>query len=282
MSTDLQVIEESTELSVDSVLGRLDKIQELMRRAMIPGVDYGVIPGTKGKPTLLKPGAEKLAVMFKFSPAYNTTKTFSPDGHLTVESTCKILDANEHFLGEASAICSTRESKYAYRNASRKCPICGKEAIIKGKEEYGGGFVCFKKKDGCGAKFADNDHQITQQEIGRVANPDVADSYNTVIRIAEKRSFLAAIRLVTGASALFDEEQAHVERDPEEVENPVLARWREQLAEAIEPAHFEEAVRQAGEAHYDKHLKAALWGMILASAESKGLYWDKQNKRFVA
>jgi hypothetical protein len=34
------------------------------------------------------------------------------------------------------------------------CPKCGAAAIIKGKAEYGGGWVCFKKKGGCGAKFA--------------------------------------------------------------------------------------------------------------------------------
>lgn len=31
------------------------------------------------------------------------------------------------------------------------CPECGKsKAVIKGKEEYGGGWLCFKKKGGCG------------------------------------------------------------------------------------------------------------------------------------
>lgn len=36
------------------------------------------------------------------------------------------------------------------------CPACGKKgSIIKGKEEYGGGYLCFKKKGGCGAKFKD-------------------------------------------------------------------------------------------------------------------------------
>lgn len=39
----------------------------------------------------------------------------------------------------------------------RTCPKCGRDAIIKGKEEYGGGYVCFKKhkEGGCGAKFPD-------------------------------------------------------------------------------------------------------------------------------
>ncbi len=57
----------------------------------------------------------------------------------------------------------------------RKCPQCGKEAIIKGKEEYGGGWLCFKKKGGCGAKFDDADTKITSQSVGRVAN-DVGEN----------------------------------------------------------------------------------------------------------
>ena len=35
-----------------------------------------------------------------------------------------------------------------------KCPGCGEtKAVIKGKAEYGGGYLCFKKKGGCGAKW---------------------------------------------------------------------------------------------------------------------------------
>lgn len=33
------------------------------------------------------------------------------------------------------------------------CASCGERALIKGKEEYGGGWVCFKKKGGCGQKY---------------------------------------------------------------------------------------------------------------------------------
>ena len=195
----------ATELSVEVVLARLGKIQDLTKRAMVPNVDYGVIPGTK-KPTLLKPGAEKMCVMFRLAPKYATTKTFHADGHLTVESSCEILDYTGVFLGEASAMCSTREAKYAYRRAGRSCPQCGKQSIIKGQEKFGGGWVCWRKKDGCGATFADNDTAITSQIEGRVPNEDLADAYNTVLRIAEKRSFVAAVRLVTGSSAMFDEE----------------------------------------------------------------------------
>jgi hypothetical protein len=37
------------------------------------------------------------------------------------------------------------------------CPKCGKvKPVIKGKAEYGGGWVCFKKKGGCGATWHDS------------------------------------------------------------------------------------------------------------------------------
>ena len=68
------------------------------------------------------------------------------------------------------------EQKYRWRDAQRVCPQCGKNAIIKGKAEFGGGWLCFVKKGGCGAKFADGDQTIETQPVGRVPNPDVGRS----------------------------------------------------------------------------------------------------------
>jgi hypothetical protein len=42
--------------------------------------------------------------------------------------------------------------------AKPPCPKCGKTAsVIVGKAEYGGGYVCFKKKNGCGHKWEGKD-----------------------------------------------------------------------------------------------------------------------------
>jgi hypothetical protein len=240
----------STQLTVDQVISRLESVQELTRRAMIPNVDYGVIPGTGSKPTLLKAGAEKLCLLFRFAPKYRTAKTMSPDGHMTVDSTCQIISLDETFLGEATAICTTRESKYAWRRAERQCPRCGKAAIIKGKEEYGGGWLCFKKKGGCGATFGDNDASIVSQKTGRVANDDLPDSYNTVIRIAEKRAYLAAVRLVTGCSSIFDEEIPAVN---EGEGHPEPSQEKTVPAKLTEPPQLDSAMK----AKFDSLLVAA-------------------------
>lgn len=41
-------------------------------------------------------------------------------------------------------------------STANACPQCGKiKPVIKGKPEYGGGWLCFKKKGGCGATWPD-------------------------------------------------------------------------------------------------------------------------------
>lgn len=208
-----------TAASVDYVAKRLEMIGDLMRRTMQLGVDYGVVPGTNNKPTLLKPGAEKLCVMFHLAERFDTEKTWLAGDHLMVESKCRIHDMQDRFLGEASAVCSTRESKYAWRRAERQCPQCGKAAVFKSKKD-GEGWYCWRKKDGCGATFAPSDPAIVGQVVGRVPNPDLPDSYNTVVRIAEKRALIGAVRMVTGASSLFDEERTDAEDDGEVRDEP--------------------------------------------------------------
>lgn len=284
MSTDIAEVNENhaianydPTLSVEAVLERVRKITELMQKAMRPSVDYGIIPGTNSKPTLLKPGAEKLCVMFRLAPKYTTSKTFHPDGHLTVESTCQIYDLAENFLGEASTMCSTRESKYAWRQAQRTCPACGKQAIIKGKAEFGGGFVCWKKKDGCGTTFAENDKRITDQPVGRVANEDLADSYNTVLRIAEKRSLLAAVRLVTGSSALFDEPDVHHESE-ESAEVPA-DKWLDWIASKPALTQVNEYLGKI-KGIKDKTERAHAWTLTKDYATARGWTLDEKNKVF--
>lgn len=306
MSTELTTIEgESREISrtqdVDAVLARMVKIHDLMRRAMTLNVDYGTIPGTNSKPTLLKPGAEKLAVMFQFAPRYRTVKNYSADGHLTVECTCEILNRDGVFLGEANTICSTRESKYRYRGGSRKCPQCGKEAIKKSKypprDQPGGqpGFYCFGKIGGCGQNFAHDDPAIVSQSEQKQENPDLADSYNTVLRIAEKRAFLGAIRLVTGSSALFDEEMPTEEVDPAETPTPpaspathtngsvpaskpdvadagVVAEWKNTLANGCPNIAQTNAYLPGIKAIAHKKTGVAVWNLVKDYATKNG--WE--------
>jgi hypothetical protein len=193
---------------------RLNVIREASETAMKDGVDYGRIPGVD-KPTLLKPGAEKLGVLFQLDIQLDNEKTWGPGDHLTVDSKATVYHAPTGVrLGFGEGMCSTRERKYGKRKQERVCPACGVAAIIKGKIEYGGGWVCFKKKNGCGAKFRDEDPVITGQAVGEVENPDLPDTWNTVVKMAEKRARVDAVLAVTGASALFTQDAEDLGQPP--------------------------------------------------------------------
>lgn len=191
------------EVNAQDLVRRLAVIKDAMTQAMEVDVDYGVIPGTGGKPTLLKPGAEKLGVLFQLDVQLENEKHFDGD-HLTVVSRATVYHAPSGTrLGSGEGLCSTREAKYAWRKGERVCPACGAAAIIKGKAEFGGGWLCWKKRDGCGAKFNDGETVIEGQNVDKVPNPELADCWNTVEKMASKRARIDAVLAVTGASALF-------------------------------------------------------------------------------
>jgi hypothetical protein len=194
------------EVTAGDLVARLAVIKDAMEHAMTPDIDYGVIPGAT-KPSLLKPGSEKLGVLFQLDIQLDNEKIWGPEEHLTVISRAVAYHAPSGTrLGFGEGVCTTKERKYAYRRQERTCPQCGKAAIIKGKAEYGGGWVCFKKKNGCGAKFADGDSVIESQVVGEIGNPDLPDTWNTVVKMAEKRARIDAVLAVTGASALFTQD----------------------------------------------------------------------------
>jgi hypothetical protein len=174
---------------------------------------YGTIPGTD-KPTLLKAGAEKLGFAFRLAPTFRVTERDVGNGHREYSVVCTLTHSPSGvLLGEGVGLCSTMETKYRYRQAQRICPKCGQPAIIKGKAEYGGGWVCYTKKGGCNAKFADGDASIEGQKTEQVENPDIADTYNTVLKMAKKRAHVDAILTATAASDIFTQDME--DRQPE-------------------------------------------------------------------
>lgn len=200
-------------LDVAMAANRRQAVIDYTRRMMIPKVDYGTVPGTGDKPTLLKPGAEKLASLFGLSPDFEpldsvmdwTGKDHGGEPFFFVRYRCT-LRRGDMAVGQGVGSCNSWEKKYRYRKAQRVCPNCGTAAIIKGKNEYGGGWLCFKKADGCGSKFNDGDPAIENQEVGQVKNADPADVVNTIDKMAQKRALVAAVLIAVNASELFTQD----------------------------------------------------------------------------
>lgn len=194
-------------LKVDDVIEQMKLVEEVLTRAMVEDQDFGKIPGCGPKPTLLKPGAEKLLVLFRLAPRFTLQEKDLGEGHREIRAVCDLYHiATGEWYGQGIGSCSTLEAKYRWRMAKIACPKCGQETVIKGREEYGGGWLCYAKKGGCGAKWQDGDAAIEKQERGVVENPDVADQYNTVLKMAQKRAQVAAVLTATSASAIFTQD----------------------------------------------------------------------------
>jgi hypothetical protein len=199
-------------MSIESAVERYNAVTEFVSRVLRSDVDYGVIPGTE-KRTLLKPGAEKLTTFFGLSTRFElleriedwTGEHHGGEPFFYYLYRCRLM-RGDVLIAEGDASCNSRETKYRWREAQRTCPACGQSAIVKGREEYGGGWLCFKKRGGCGAKFADGDGVIESQQTGRVFNPDIADQVNTIQKMAQKRSLVGAVLLAVNASEFFTQD----------------------------------------------------------------------------
>ncbi len=221
-------------LSPATVVEQVKLIQHIMKDVMRKDEHYGAIPGVrvkegeKPKMVLLKAGAEKLCFTFQLVPSFTINRTDHANGHREYEIICRLTTRSGVLVAEGMGTCSTLEPKYRYRSAGRKCPTCGAESIIKGREEYGGGWLCFAKKGGCGAKFQAGDKSIEGQEAGKVENPDPAEQYNTVLKMGKKRAHVDATITACAASDIFTQD---IEELPE-YETPAPSQNQEQRNKA--------------------------------------------------
>jgi len=204
------------------------------------GGDYGIIPGTKKK-TLLKSGAEKLCEIYGLADEYIMLREVEEwDRGLFAYTLKCVLKSrrDDSLVGEGVGSCSTYESKYRWRDEQRRCPHCGQSAIIKGKAQFGGGWLCWAKKGGCGYKFAEDEKAITDQTIGRVENPDIIDARNTALKMAKKRAKIDAVIGATRSSGLFtqDLDEIQTERSVNVEAQPVKQPQNSPAVQTPEPA----------------------------------------------
>jgi hypothetical protein len=179
-------------------------LSDYVRNEMKEGFHFSTSIGTLTlpKPMLLQEGARNICSLFKLTfgiPVLEETEL--PDDHYRVRAHVDIFNRAGDRIASGDGICSTREVKYAYRKGERVCPNCGMPTVFKSKQDPG--FYCWQKKDGCGAKFAEDDERITSQQIGRIENPDIADLRNTVLKMAVKRAKVGAVSDVPLVSEIF-------------------------------------------------------------------------------
>jgi hypothetical protein len=205
-------------LNVQAAVYRQSAITQYVKDAFIKDRDYGVIPGVD-KPSLFKPGAEKLLTFFGLAAQFVEVETVEDwtgvehggEAFFMYRYRCDMY-RNGVLLGSGIGSCNSWESKYRYRDDKRKCPNCGKPSLMrskfppKGRPNDEPGWWCNTKKDGCGTDFAYNDTRITEQKVGKIPNPDPADVVNTIDKMAQKRALVAGCLITVNASDYFTQD----------------------------------------------------------------------------
>lgn len=187
--------------SVQAIKDQMDQVHKLMKTVMKEDEHYGIIPGTK-KRSLYKQGAEKLSMMFRLAPKYDIENIDLGEGHREVRVLCKIIHIpSQTIQSQGVGSCSTMEVKYRYRNVAGFDVT--DEAIPQDSKENK---VAYRAK-GFGMQKVDDQWRWVKYKSGeRQENPDIADVYNTVLKMAKKRAHIDGILTATAASDIFTQD----------------------------------------------------------------------------
>jgi ssDNA-binding Zn-finger/Zn-ribbon topoisomerase 1 len=244
-----------------------DRIKQIKQELMEANVHFGVIPGTQ-KPTLLKPGAEVLCSIYGLRPDFIPTIHY---GDNQTAPAIRALMRCELHLGDITGpvvavgygSANSWEKKHRYRRGERACPTCGVVGqIIKGKEEFGGGWLCWQRKGGCGAKFPDGAAEIESQQASDVENADPYELENTLVKMSKKRALLDAALTGTASSDLFTqdmEEAGPSERDHSAPAKPTVPTKPAQAQPAPKPANGSATKDATADAQCPKCGKPAMY-----------------------
>lgn len=200
---------------IDTLKSGVARIEQLQRSLLTEDTDWGKVPGVP-KAFLFKPGAEKLALFYHLVPRFDTSVVVTPQesgiDRIDYTTRCFLHYGSQDgpVLGEGIGVASSWETRHRWRKGERLCPVCGKPAIIKGKAEFGGGWLCWSKKEGCNTKWPDGTAAIESQNTADVENENPHDMGNTFAKMSEKRAHVDAVIRATGSSGIFTQDEDKV------------------------------------------------------------------------
>lgn len=249
---------------------------EFSKSIMKSDLDYGIIPGTQ-KPSLYKAGAEKLRVVYGLGTEIecinSTVDLDRPFINYTYR--CTVSSKQGQILSQCEGSCNSMEPKFGYlwKTAKEIPSDIDLSTLVQktvGKDLFEFDFaIQGRKTDGKYGKpkeywdqwdrdiksgTAKPEYKQTKngqmkgyivkdsQVLYRLPNPDVVGLQNTIMKMAQKRAFVGAILLATGASEFYTQDIEDMEingavfsnEKPEKKVEEVIA---EEIKETI-PGHW--------------------------------------------
>lgn len=172
-----------TKRSAQQMLAQRAAIVECMSQVMRKEIDYGTVPGTP-KPTLYKPGSEKILNLFHLAAQPHVEDLSTPDSIRYRVTITVIHTPTGTIAGYGVGEASSAESKYQWRAV-----VCQEEWEAtpddRRREKWKKGY--------------DNKPAFCLQQV-RAEMEDVA---NTILKMAKKRAQIDAVLTTTAASDIF-------------------------------------------------------------------------------
>ncbi len=192
---------QSLALTAQEIRAMVNLIQQVLKSVFVKDVHYGTIPGTP-KPTLFKPGAEKILVLFMLNAKPVIEDLSTPDEIRYRVSIMINHQVTKNEIGWGVGECSSNETKYKWIATKfptdwDACPEDRRREIWKqGKEKP---------------------YKVQQ------VRANISDVANTVLKMAKKRALVDATLTCTAASDVFDQD---IEDMPEGVRQNIAEEKR--------------------------------------------------------
>lgn len=176
----LSIIETVDIDNISTTMNKIAQMQAVVQKTLKQGHDFGEVPGTS-KPTLLKPGGEKICMLFGLNPEYEflqVTEDYDKE-FFSYNIRCTLF-RNGQPVAQGVGSCNSKEKKYRFINV---------DTI---PENYMGASESFTDKYG-----------RTKYKIN---NPDICSLVNTILKMAKKRAFIDAVLQVASLSEVFTQD----------------------------------------------------------------------------
>ena len=199
---------------VASQLQEIRNFQEMCRKNLTEGLDYGVIPGTGSKATLFKPGAEKMIRLLGLSDEYEIESVEDWDKPLfAYKIRCRLRHiASGNLVGEGVGEANSMETKWRYRwmwpndvPEDRRVGLATKQVSTR-------------------------NGPVTQY---RVPNDEIYSEINTILKMGKKRALVDAALSAGRLSEIFTQD---MEEHPQAAQVEAVGDSRPQAARPPAPA----------------------------------------------
>lgn len=213
---------------------RIAEMKAFVNHHMTPDIDYGVIPGTK-KPTLFKPGAEIMAGIYRLDPDYHLVESYEPERVKNWSRPVKKWDAGD------------KRMKSVYKDGQ---PMMEQGQTV-GRYEVRA--CCTLRHIGSGSTVGQGIGSCNSWET-KYLTADLDDAKNTVLKMAQKRAYVAAVLSACRLSAFFTQDMEDIALpvdDTPQAPAPALAR-REPRPVSKEASNFVDGVTRPKTAEPDE------------------------------